>query len=571
MTKQTPMRDCGQTISPGESPRPFARSAVSEALLRAAAPQIQLSLDSVGTPASTGTWVVVDLETTGLGARSEITEIGAVRVREGRLREEFSSLVRPVGPIPPAITALTGITPAMVRGADPIATVLDRFLTWAGFEAKDPVVLVAHNAPFDIGFLRRAAAACSLPWPRVRVVDTLALARLALPRPIVRNHKLATVASYFGTATVPGHRALGDARATAEVLLGFVDLLAGAGASDVEDLVALSAQAPNVSPKAPSFVADLPPSPGVYHFINTDGDTLYVGSASSLRSRVASYYSRSEKRSKIQRMVSLAAGVRSFPTASVIEARIRELRDISALSPPYNSASMRQGSQYWVVSDGENPRVEARIGLGRVARALGPFGSRAHATRAANAIAQARGECDRVSIDEAIAASSCAVPQALTRIMSRLANSGLFESAARTRDDLSAYMTGVERATMRPILVAERIVWATRREHGEAGWVAHAASFGRHVSSVVVPARTDPSPWIDVLSEATLEQPTRAAEAASWAETALICAELSAPGTRLIEWRGALPWAQPALSPLRDASLRDLLAQASSRPGRRGR
>ena len=85
-----------------------------------------------------------------------------------------------------------------------------------------------------------------------------------------------------------------------------MDLLAGAGASDVEDLVALSAQAPNVSPKTPSFVADLPPSPGVYHFINTDGDTLYVGSASSLRSRVASYYSRSEKRSKIQRMVSLA-------------------------------------------------------------------------------------------------------------------------------------------------------------------------------------------------------------------------------------------------------------------------
>lgn len=76
----------------------------------------------MGTPASTGNWVVVDLETTGLGARAEITEIGAVRVREGRLCEEFSSLVRPVDPIPPAITALTGITPAMVRGADPIAT-----------------------------------------------------------------------------------------------------------------------------------------------------------------------------------------------------------------------------------------------------------------------------------------------------------------------------------------------------------------------------------------------------------------------------------------------------------------
>ena len=145
---------------------------------------------------------------------------------------------------------------------------------------------------------------------------------------------------------------------------------------DVEDLVALSAQAPNVSPKTPSFVADLPPSPGVYHFINTDGDTLYVGSASSLRSRVASYYSRSEKRSKIQRMVSLAAGVRSFPTASVIEARIRELRDISTLSPPYNSASMRQGSQYWV--RWLAPWVPSGLGrtpLARPTRSLKPVAS----------------------------------------------------------------------------------------------------------------------------------------------------------------------------------------------------
>ena len=263
MTKRTPVRDCGETIAPGESARPFARSVVSDALSRASSVELQPSLDAVGTPAPSGHWIVVDLETTGLGAGAEITEIGAVRVRDGAVADEFSSLVKPSRPIPPFITSLTGITPAMVAGADPIAVVLGRFMDWSGLGCEGSPVLVAHNATFDVGFLRRGARASSLPWPRVRVVDTLALARLALPRPLVRNHKLGTIASYFGTATVPEHRALGDARATAEILLGFIDLLAGAGATDVEDLIALTEQAPSRRPSTPTFVADLPTSPGV--------------------------------------------------------------------------------------------------------------------------------------------------------------------------------------------------------------------------------------------------------------------------------------------------------------------
>ena len=203
MTKRTPVRDCGETIAPGESARPFARSVVSDALSRASSVELQPSLDAVGTPAPSGHWIVVDLETTGLGAGAEITEIGAVRVRDGAVADEFSSLVKPSRPIPPFITSLTGITPAMVAGADPIAVVLGRFMDWSGLGCEGSPVLVAHNATFDVGFLRRAARASSLPWPRVRVVDTLALARLALPRPLVRNHKLGTIASYFGTATVP--------------------------------------------------------------------------------------------------------------------------------------------------------------------------------------------------------------------------------------------------------------------------------------------------------------------------------------------------------------------------------
>ena len=569
MTKRTPVRDCGETIAPGESARPFARSVVSEALSRASSVELQPSLDAVGTPASSGHWVVVDLETTGLGAGAEITEIGAVRVRNGAVVDEFSSLVRPSRPIPPFITSLTGITPAMVVDADPIVSVLERFMEWSGLAASDSPVLVAHNASFDVGFLRRAARACARPWPRVRVVDTLALARLALPRPLVRNHKLGTIASYFGTATVPEHRALGDARATGEILLGFIDLLAGAGATDVEDLIALTDQAPARRPSTPDFVADLPASPGVYHFIDTAGDTLYVGSASSLKSRVGSYYTKGEKRPKVQRMVSLAAGVRPYPTASILEARIRELRDINTLAPPYNSASTRQGSQHWVIAEAGRPRVVSSVTLDDLPRALGPFGTRAHAQRAAGAIERVLTQADHDSshaiLDEAVAASSAAVPHALTSLMERLSAQGLFEAAAGARDELSAYMAGVERSTMRPILAAPRIIWGSRRDGEQPGWILHVASHGRHLSSVVVPPRSDPSPWIDVLrSTEPVDTGGMAATVASWAETSLLCAELCREGVRLVEWSGPLPWAQPVASPLRDGRLRELLAHATA-------
>lgn len=189
--------------------------------------------------------------------------------------------------------------------------------------------------------------------------------------------------------------------------------------------------------------------------------------------------------------------------------------------------------------------------------------------RAAGAIERVMAQSDSDSahalLDEAVAASSLAVPNALTSLMERLSAKGLFEGAAGVRDELSAYIAGVERSTMRPILAAPRIVWGTRRDGGEAGWILHVASHGRHMSSVVVPPRSDPSPWIDVLtSTQPVETDGMAAAAASWAETALLCAELCREGTRLVEWTGPLPWSQPMDSPLRDGRLRELLAHATA-------
>jgi DNA polymerase-3 subunit epsilon len=166
--------------------------------------------------------VVVDIETTGWQpAEAAITEIGAVRLNGGEVTGEFSSLVRPGVPIPPDIITLTGITDAMVRRAPAMPAVLDSFLAFAR-----GCVLVAHNAPFDLGFLTAACTASGLRWPGAATIDTAVLARLLLGPEDVPDCRLVTLADYFGAATIPAHRALADAKATADVLAGLLDLAA---------------------------------------------------------------------------------------------------------------------------------------------------------------------------------------------------------------------------------------------------------------------------------------------------------------------------------------------------------
>jgi DNA polymerase III epsilon subunit family exonuclease len=164
--------------------------------------------------------VVVDVETTGwLADSASITEIGAVRLACDQPAREFSVLVNPGTPIPPDIMKLTGITDDMVAGAPPIGEVLPRFIEFAHGS-----VMVAHNAPFDLGFLTAACADNGIGWPPCAVIDTAVLARLVLSPGAVPDHKLTTLADYFGTGTDPCHRALADARATAGVLGGLLSL-----------------------------------------------------------------------------------------------------------------------------------------------------------------------------------------------------------------------------------------------------------------------------------------------------------------------------------------------------------
>jgi DNA polymerase-3 subunit epsilon len=175
-------------------------------------------------PLAALTVVVVDVETTGwLDEHGELTEIGAIRLSRGQQTGEFSSLIRPAGPIPADIVELTGIREDMVSGAPPAADALLAFLAFAG-----DCLLVAHNAPFDLGFLTETAGACGIDWPARPILDTAVLARVLLGPDDVPDCRLATLADYFGAQAVPCHRALADARATAEVLTGLLRVAAGA-------------------------------------------------------------------------------------------------------------------------------------------------------------------------------------------------------------------------------------------------------------------------------------------------------------------------------------------------------
>lgn len=340
---------------------------------------LQPSFDDLGTFLPDVTFVVVDLETTGGAADASITEIGAVKVRAGEVLGEFQSLVRPDEPIPAMIQVLTGITDALVASAPHIDEVLPSFAQFAA-----GAVLVAHNATFDVGFLKRGYAALGLRWERPTVVDTVALARCALLRDEVRNCKLGTLAQHFGASTTPNHRALSDARATVDVLHGLLERVGNLGVHTLEDLLEFTQRVSPDRRAKRTWATSLPEKPGVYWFVHEqDGrapEALYVGKSNNLRRRVRSYFSSAEKRSRIHEMVRVATGVEHVECATDLEAEVRELRMISRLSPRYNRRSKRQEKLKWLkLTEEAFPRLSVVTDVRSDAPHFGPFTSRAGA------------------------------------------------------------------------------------------------------------------------------------------------------------------------------------------------
>lgn len=163
-------------------------------------------------------YVVFDIETTGLSAINDmITEIGGIRVVNGEIKDTFSQLVNPERPIPEFITKLTGITDEMVKDKPTIKDVIVEFNEFI----KDDV-LVAHNATFDIGFIREKMRLSNIQFNNP-VLDTLELSRSVFPE--LKSHKLNLVAKHLGISLDNHHRAVDDAQATAEIFIKIMNLL----------------------------------------------------------------------------------------------------------------------------------------------------------------------------------------------------------------------------------------------------------------------------------------------------------------------------------------------------------
>ena len=165
-----------------------------------------------------GEFVVFDIETTGLSPVTEtITEIGAVKIKDGQITDTFNKFVNPGKPIPQKIVELTGITDAMVADADPISVVLPEFYEFIGDAA-----LVAHNAAFDTSFIKKAAKDNGMKFDFC-YLDTLELSRALVQG--VRNYKLDTLTKHFDVKLENHHRACDDAMATAQVFLKLIGIL----------------------------------------------------------------------------------------------------------------------------------------------------------------------------------------------------------------------------------------------------------------------------------------------------------------------------------------------------------
>jgi DNA polymerase-3 subunit epsilon len=335
------------------------------------------------------TFVIVDLETSGgTPMDSAITEIGAVKVRGGEILGEFQTLVNPMHAIPPYISLLTGITDDMVSDLPAIDAILPMFLEWA-----KGAVLVAHNAPFDIGFLKSAARKLEIPWPGFQVLDTVVIARRILSKDEVPNRKLGTLADYFHSPTQPVHRALADARATNHVLHSLFERLGSMGITTLESLAALTQIVKPHHRKKRYLAQNIPQLPGVYVFKDAEGKPLYVGKSRNLKKRVLTYFAGTETREQMSRMLDYTAAIDSFTCHTDLEASVREARIIRDLKPSFNArGKFRRGVLWLKLTDETYPRLSiTRKPPATGDFALGPINSREQATLIIDAITSVLG------------------------------------------------------------------------------------------------------------------------------------------------------------------------------------
>ncbi len=284
-------------------------------------------------------FVALDLETTGAKAGAgKITEVGAVRIERLSIVDHFHTLVNPQRSIPPMITWITGITEEMVADAPRIEEVIPSLLDFL-----EGAVVVAHNAPFDVGFLNYELHRLRSRRLGEGAVDTLPLSRTLVPG--LANYRLKTVADALSAPVAACHRALADAQAVAHVFIHLAGVLQDRG------VATLSAAREHGRPTSPSHLEklaltkDLPTGPGTFVFLGEEERALLVGRADHLADDVRSFFMAGARRHKgLRTAVRLVERIDHEQTATTLEAVVREQQLLLEHRPPYN--------QYWTAPEG---------------------------------------------------------------------------------------------------------------------------------------------------------------------------------------------------------------------------
>lgn len=291
-------------------------------------------------------FIVVDTETTGHSPlQNRMMDIAAVVVSDGEIQEEFHSLINPHQFIPPFISQMTKITNEAVFYAPEEDEILPKF---DHFFQKENAIFVAHNANFDYSFILEAYKRANIASFNPPILDTLKLARKIFPE----NQKkgVSSLANLFGIKIRNRHSAIGDAKATAKILIYLLELLEDEyDIETVEDLLSFQ------NKKSQHYISKLsdyelfenklkiiPEEPGVYYFYNSRKEVIYVGKAKNLRRRIMNYFQLGSISS--HKMNELSKHIRDIgweETNNELSALIQESKKIFELKPKYNTIGRR--------------------------------------------------------------------------------------------------------------------------------------------------------------------------------------------------------------------------------------
>ncbi len=280
----------------------------------------------------------MDLETTGGHAgRDRIIEAGIVLLQDGKVVEEYSTLINPGVRIPYAIQQFTGISEAMVADAPPFEAVAEAIQSRLAGN-----LFVAHNARFDYGFLRNEFRRLGRRF-RAPVLCTVRLSRALTPGE--RGHNLDAVMQRHGIACDARHRALGDAKVLADLLrIASERFPADEVAAIVKKLVGTARLPPQLDP---ALADELPESAGVYLFYGENDALLYVGKGKNLANRVLAHFS--NPRAKLeQQLTQLVRRIEWIETAGEFGALVTEARLIKTRKPVFNRR-LRAASELWAI------------------------------------------------------------------------------------------------------------------------------------------------------------------------------------------------------------------------------